>query len=162
MKQDAYEAGYSSTLDIFKQGKDITSYKRTDAILKSPEFRDIRTDLIIDFNIAVKNEDAITEEAKMKAEKDMERYKKETVRLSLINEQHNLSMDDINNLRGYFSEKKYDYESDLWKAAYEISEKLNLKTKVIADIIQKINAMDKEEIEMGNFDFIKVLMEKTK
>ena len=162
MKQDAYEAGYSSTLDIFKQGKDITSYKRTDAILKSPEFRDIRTDLIIDFNIAVKNEDAITEEAKMKAEKDMERYKKETVLLSLINEQHNLSMDDINNLRGYFSEKKYDYESDLWKAAYEISEKLNLKTKVIADIIQKINAMDKEEIEMGNFDFIKVLMEKTK
>lgn len=160
MKQDAYEAGYSSTLDIFKQGKDITSYKRTDAILKSPEFRDIRTDLIIDFNIAVKNEDAITEEAKMKAEKDMERYKKETVLLSLINEQHNLSMDDINNLRGYFSEKKYDYESDLWKAAYEISEKLNLKTKVIADIIQKINAMDKEEIEMGNFDFIKVLKEK--
>ena len=160
MKQDAYEAGYSSTLDIFKQGKDIASYKRTDAILKSPEFRDIRTDLIIDFNIAVKNEDAITEEAKMKAEKDMERYKKETVLLSLINEQHNLSMDDINNLRGYFSEKKYDYESDLWKAAYEISEKLNLKTKVIADIIQKINAMDKEEIEMGNFDFIKVLKEK--
>ena len=160
MKQDAYEAGYSSTLDIFKQGKDITSYKRTDAILKSPEFRDIRTDLIIDFNIAVKNEDAITEEAKMKAEKDMERYKKETVLLSLINEQHNLSMDDINNLRGYFSEKKYDYESDLWKAAYEISEKLNLKTKVIADIIQKINAMDKEEIEMGNFDFIKDLKEK--
>ena len=96
----------------------------------------------------------------MKAEKDMERYKKETVLLSLINEQHNLSMDDINNLRGYFSEKKYDYESDLWKAAYEISEKLNLKTKVIADIIQKINAMDKEEIEMGNFDFIKVLKEK--
>ena len=162
MKQDAYEAGYSSTLDIFKQGKDITSYKRTDALLKSPEFRDIRTDLIIDFNIAVKNESDVTEEAKMKAEKDMERYKKETVLLSLINEQHNLSMDDINNLRGYFSEKKYDYESDLWKAAYEISEKLNLKTKVIADIIQKINAMDKEEIEMGNFDFIKVLKEKIK
>lgn len=162
MKQDAYEAGYNSMLDIFKQGKDIANYKRTDAILNSSEFKDNRTDLIIDFNIAVKNEGTITEKANMADKKDTERYKKESVLLTLINEQHDLSIDDINNLRRYFSEKKYDYKNDLWKAAYEISEKLNIKTKLIADIIQKINAMDKEEIEMGNFDFIKVLMEKTK
>ena len=162
MKQDAYEAGYNSMLDIFKQGKDIANYKRTDAILNSSEFKDNRTDLIIDFNIAVKNEGTITEKANMADKKDTERYKKESVLLTLINEQHDLSIDDINNLRRYFSEKKYDYENDLWKAAYEISEKLNIKTKLIADAIQKINAMDKEEIEMGNFDFIKVLMEKTK
>lgn len=162
MKQDAYEAGYSSTLDIFKQGKDIANYKRTIAVLNLPEFKDIRTDLIIDFNIAVKNEASVAEEVKMKAKKDTERYKKESVLLTLINEQYNLSMDDLKILRHHFSEKKYDYEKDLWKAAYEISEKLNIETKIIADIIKKINTMSKEEIEMGNFNFIKVLMEKTK
>ena len=162
MKQDAYEAGYSSTLDIFKQGKDIANYKRTNAILNSSELKDIRTDLIIDFNIAVKNEDAVTEDAKTKAQKDTERYKKESALLTLINEQYDLSIDEINDLRRYFSEKKYDYKNDYWKAAYEISEKLNIKTKVMADIIQKINAMDKEEIEKGNFDFIKVLAAKAK
>ncbi len=162
MKEDAYKNKYSSILDLFSNGKDINQYKVTNSVLNSPELYNYKTDLVIDFHLALKNLEAIQEKQRAKEYAAKSRYSKQSAIICLLEKQCGLTQNSIEKLLNYFKTQKLDYSdaNDSWKAAYDISDLLNISGKQVNEIIKKINSMDEDELDEYNFKLSKLIISK--
>lgn len=162
MKEDAYKNKYSSILDLFSNGNDINQYRATNSVLNSPELHNHKTDLIIDFNLALKNLEAIQEKQRAKEYAAKYRYSKQSAIICLLEKQYGLTGSSIEKLLNYFKTQNLDYSAanDRWKAAYDISDLLNISGKQVNEIIKKINSMDEDELDEYNFKLSKLIISK--
>lgn len=164
MKNDAYKNNYSSIWDLFNKGNKMSQFKETDTILNSLNLRSLKTDLLIDFNLALKNLDAIHEKNRAKEYEAKDRYTKQSAVICQLENRYGLSMENIEKLLDYFKTQKLDYSTanDRWKAVYDISDLLNISSKEVNEIITKINSMDEDELDEYNLKLSRLIMSKSR
>ncbi len=164
MKNDAYKNNYSSIWDLFNKGNKMNQFKETDTILNSLNLRSLKTDLLIDFNLALKNLDAIHEKNRAKEYEAKDRYTKQSAVICQLENRYGLSMENIEKLLDYFKTQKLDYSTanDRWKAVYDISDLLNISSKEVNEIITKINSMDEDELDEYNLKLSWLIMSKSR
>ena len=163
MKQDAYENGYTSIFDLFNKGKSIEQFPATESILNSKAFNNLKTDLIIDFNLADKKSDKILKEREKRNSAFEAKALQASAIVCMLDEKFNLSKQDLMKIRHYLTVEKFNFneDSDIWKAAYEISEMHNLNCKKMANIIKITNRMNSKEMDEYAFKYCQLLISKS-
>ena len=165
LKQDAYENGFNSIFDLFKKENRGKKFESLNTLLNTKYFKDIKFDLLIDFNMAAKDIDKAKTKVEETDDKKGNKYSKECAVIRLLDENFNFAKDDILSLRRYFSSKNLDLSNsnDAWKAAYEISEMFALEGQSenkIVEAINKVNNSSSEEIDNYNLEYCMRLVSK--
>ena len=160
MKDDAYKNGYNSIFELFNKENEIGKFTATNSILDSFKLSRYKTDLLIDFHIALKNSETIHEKHRAKEYAASARYTKQSAIICLIAKQYDLTSSGIEKLINYFKTQNLDYSkaNDRWKAAYDISDLLNINGKQVNSIINKTNSMEEDELDEYNFKLSRLIM----
>lgn len=162
MKHDAYNAGFESIFDLFNQNNDFKSFKETNEVLNSQRFLPIKTDLLIDFNVANKKQEEILENISKSGHERGERYKKAIAIICNLDNKIDLSSKDVDKIRCYLMDSDADFRTNPAKAAYELSEIINKENSFdkIHATIKEISEIPNDKMKNYGFEYCELVMNK--
>jgi len=163
MKQDAYENGFTSIFETFRDSKNQRFF--TNRILGFDNFKDIKNDLLIDLFDAAKNIEKITSKLDSLDKMHSNKYIRHCAIVYTLDKDFNFSKTDIKVLKKYFLSKTLDLDNnnDIWKAAYELPDLINLPPSAgnkIAEVIKKVNEIPDDELLGYGLEYCRMIMSK--
>ena len=162
MKHDAYNAGFESIFELFNRNNNFTEFKETNKVLNSENFLQLKNDLLIDFNIANKNQAKILENVRQQGAERGNLYKKTIAVICNLNEKIDLSEEDIKKIKYYLMKSKDDFGTNPAKAAYELSEIINKENSFdkIHATIKEISVIPDDNLKDYGFEYCNLIISK--
>lgn len=158
IKADACNAGFNNPLEMFNGKNDFNKFKNTNNVLNSEAFSDIKEDILIDMHVATKQADKILKEEELRQTTPHPSF----ALAYFIDDKLNLSRDELEGLRKTLRGQKIDLsqKNDLWKIAFELSEKYDVSAKELYDAIAPVGNLSNDDLESYGFKFCHKIIDK--